>query len=100
LLSGNLATASHTYADGPNQYTIHASSTNDDGTFAAAPLSVTVLNVAPTLVLLGPGSVNEGSLYTLHLSSSDPGQDTIAHWTIRWGDGTPDQTVSGNPSTV
>ena len=41
----------------------------------------------------------KGSIYTLNLSSTDPGADTISQWTINWGDGT-DQVVTGNPSSV
>jgi len=59
---------------------------------------VTVNNVAPTLAINGAASVNEGSSYTLNLSSTDPGADTISKWTINWGDGT--QVVSGHPSSV
>ena len=45
-------------------------------------------DVAPTLAISGAASVNEGSSYTLNLSSSDPGADTITQWTINWGDST------------
>src|SRR5262249_39894750 len=62
-------------------------------------LVVTVLNVAPTLTLSGANAVNEASTYTLNLAVSDPGQDTIANWTITWGDGSV-QTVAGNPGSV
>ncbi len=57
--------------------------------------AVTVNNVAPTLAISGAASVNEGSTYTLNLSSSDPGADTISQWTINWGDTA--QVVTGNP---
>lgn len=60
--------------------------------------TVTVTNVAPTLTISGAASVNEGSTYTLNLSTSDPGADTITSWTINWGDSV--QVVSGNPSSV
>src|SRR5262249_44711543 len=43
---------------------------------------------------------DEGSGYTLNLSASDPGADAIDHWTINWGDGTPTQDLSGNPTGV
>src|SRR5262249_10305398 len=62
-------------------------------------LSVSVANVAPTLTVNGAASVSEGSPYTLTLSASDPGQDTISGWAITWGDGTV-QAVGGNPSSV
>ena len=43
--------------------------------------------------------VSEGATYTLGLSASDPGTDTINHWTINWGDGVI-QIVTGQPSSV
>ncbi len=89
----------HTYADGTANYTISASATDEDGTYAAGnTVAVTVNNVAPTLVISGAASVNEGSSYTLNLSSSDPGVDTISQWTINWGDST--QVVTGHPASV
>ena len=38
----------------------------------------------PNVTIGGASTVQEGSLYTLDLSVSDPGPDTIAHWTITW----------------
>jgi uncharacterized delta-60 repeat protein len=99
VVSGNPSSVSHTYADGTASYTISATATDEDGTFGTGnTVGVTVTNVAPTLALSGASSVNEGSSYTLNLSKSDPGADTINHWTINWGDGT--QTVSGSPASV
>ncbi len=99
VVSGNPASATHTYADGTTNYTISATATDEDGTYAAAnTVAVMVLNVAPTLAISGASSENEGSLYTLSLSSSDPGADTISSWTIDWGDGI--EVVSGNPASA
>src|SRR5439155_26916896 len=53
----------------------------------------------PTLTLSGASALNEGDTYTLNLAASDPGQDTITGWTIRWGDGNL-QSVAGNPASV
>ena len=89
-MTGNPSSVTHTYADGTRNYTISATATDEDGTFNAGnTVAVTVNNVAPTLAISGATSVNEGSLYTLNLSSTDPGADTISQWTINWGDGTP-----------
>jgi Ca2+-binding RTX toxin-like protein len=93
---------SHTYADGGNPSTartITATASDEDGTFNSNSLGITVDNVAPTLTIAGASTVNEGSSYTLSLSSSDPGADTITSWTINWGDGNT-ETVSGNPSSA
>src|SRR5262249_43943568 len=43
-------------------------------------------------------SVSEGATYPLNLSGSDT--HPITKWTITWGDGSPAQTVSGNPPSV
>lgn len=98
-VSGNPGSANHTYAAGPNTYSIQATATDDTGTYAAgAPQAVSVLHVPPTLSISGGSSVNEGSTYTLGLSSSDPGH-AVGSWTINWGDGSV-QSISGNPSSA
>jgi PKD repeat protein len=63
-------------------------------------VQVTVNNVAPMLTLSGNATADEGGTYTLGLSSSDPGADTVGHWTVNWGDGSPAQTVVGDPSST
>jgi hypothetical protein len=99
VVMGSPTSVMHTYADGETNYTITATATDEDGTFAAGnSVSVLVRNVAPTLTLAGNSSVDEGSLYTLNLTSFDPGADTITHWTINWGDSI--ELVTGNPLSV
>ena len=99
VVAGNPASVDHTYADGDTSYVISATATDEDGTFAAAAtVPVDVLNVAPTLAISGAASVDEASVYTLNLSSSDPGDDTITQWTINWGDAI--EVVAGNPASV
>ena len=90
---------SHVYADN-GAYTVTLTVTDDDGDVGSDTMTVTVLNVAATLTTSGSPTVNEGSTYTLNLSSSDPGDDTISRWDIQWGDGTPGEVVIGNPSSV
>jgi|GEM_PF-1363301 len=97
-INGNPSSVTHVYADN-GSYTISATATDEDGTYAAPGVAVTVLNVEPTLAVHGDSTVNERATYTLTLTSSDPGQDTITSWTIKWGDGVT-QTVNGNPSSV
>src|SRR4029079_17285359 len=83
FVTGNPTSVTHTYTDGPNNYVISATATDEDGTFAAGnTVAVTVNNVAPTLTIAGAASVAEGALYTLNLTSFDPGADTISSWTI------------------
>jgi len=99
-VTGDPPSVTHTFATGPNSYTISANLTDDVGTYAAAATqAVSVLHVPPTLGISGPSSVTAGAMYTLNLSSSDAGH-TILSWAINWGDGSSIQNVSGNPSNV
>ena len=95
--SWGIPSVTHTYADGLNNWTISATATDEDGTFAAGnTVAVTVNNVAPTLTISGRGDHRRRRSYTLSLSSLDPGDDTISSWEINWGDGDV-ETVLGNP---
>ena len=70
----------HTYADGPNSYTITVDLVDEDGTHPRPrpSLAVTVNNVAPTIAISGAANVNEGSSYSLTLGAvTDPGADTV-----------------------
>ncbi|UCH89829.1 MAG: PKD domain-containing protein, partial [Thermoplasmata archaeon] len=81
------------YDDGTYNVVLQVSDGKETDTDTA---TITINDVAPTLGLTGPASVSEGSIYTLGLSSSDPGTDTITSWEIDWGDGNI-ETVTGNP---
>jgi uncharacterized delta-60 repeat protein len=61
---------------------------------------VAVTNVAPTLTIGGADTVPEGADYTLALARTDPGADTLTHWTINWGDGTQSTAPGGASSAV
>ncbi|MDP9174151.1 MAG: hypothetical protein M3O30_09840, partial [Planctomycetota bacterium] len=99
-VAGNPSAVAHTYAAGPRNYSISATATDATGTYSASnSLNVSVAHVPPTLSLSGAASVNEGSLYTVNLSSLELAGHAIASWAINWGDGNT-QTVSGNPSSA
>ncbi len=99
IVAGDPTSITHTYSDGDANFTISATATDEDGTFAAGnTVAVMVHNGAPALALSGAADVNEGAIYTLNLSSLDPGDDTITSWTINWGDGT--EIVTGDPTSV
>ncbi|MCP3854226.1 MAG: tandem-95 repeat protein [Actinomycetia bacterium] len=70
----------------------------DDGT-GRSTTTVTVTNVAPALSTSGTSTASTAAPYSLNLGAVDPGADTIASWTINWGDGTID-TIPGNPATA
>jgi len=94
-LPGTATQATHVYADGPNSYTIQADATDEDGTYSAAAVNVTVDNVAPVVSLAGAPSVELNATYTLNLSATDAGADAIGEWRIDWGDGSAIDTLSG-----
>jgi hypothetical protein len=99
-VTGNPSAVTHVYTEGPNDYTILAKATTHSSTLAASnTVAVQVMDAPPTLTLSGPSSGNPLSPYTLNLSSSDPGTDSITGWTINWGDGTTDSLI-GNPSSA
>lgn len=90
----------HTYADGPNNYSITVDLKDEDGTHAnAGSLAVTVNDVAPTIALMGTTAVNKLAPYTLQLGAiTDPGVDTVTSYRVNWGDGASTGFVAGAPS--
>jgi len=91
--------SSHTYAD-DGMYTVTVFVFDDDGGMHQGSFQVTVLNVAPTLTVVGNQTVNEGSQLSLvNIGTlTDPGfknalnpggaTDETFTYTINWGDGT------------
>jgi hypothetical protein len=94
-----VTSASFAFSD-DGSYPVYGRVLDKDGGYTDYQTNVVVKNVAPSLHVSGATTVNEGSAYTLILSASDPGADTIDHWTINWGDGSALQTLAGNPSSV
>lgn len=99
---GNATTASYTYSDGPASAVIMAYglSSSSHHVYASTELSLAIENVVPTLTVSGSATIDAGQTYTLGLSKSDLGTDTIKGWLVDWGDGSPFQTVVGNPASV
>jgi len=96
---GTLGNQFHTYADGPNTYTVTVKVTDKDGGSGSATVTVTVNNVAPTVTLTGDTTADEGQTKTYTFTVSDPGQDT---WSVATGypdGGTGGSLVSGSLST-
>ncbi len=87
--------------DGPDTRIVTLRVTDADAATAEDVATISVLNVAPTIVLSGAGSVNEGATYTLALGPvTDPGDDTLTDYVVNWGDGAdqPDRSrSSGEP---
>ncbi len=72
-----------------------------DGAFRVASTTVTVLNVAPSIVgLASDGPKPENSAITVSGTISDPGWLDSLTGTIDWGDGTPVESISGTIENV
>jgi hypothetical protein len=97
--TGATPTFSAAGLDGTSSRTVSLRVTDSEARTSTATAMINVANVAPALTISGNNSVNEGATYTLNLSKSDPGLDTISQWVINWGDGN-SQTVTGNPASV
>lgn len=80
--------ASHTYADGPNSYTITVT-VSDGAAQGTARATATVNNVPPTItsLSLSASSINENGTVTLSGTFSDPGNLDSHAVVINWGDG-------------
>ena len=83
--------------DDDGSYEISLAVTDDDtGTGQATPVTVSVLNVRPTITLAGSDTVDEDVDYTLTLGAvADPGSDTVTQWIVHWGDGSSDTYTAG-----
>ncbi|WP_406694298.1 PKD domain-containing protein [Singulisphaera sp. Ch08] len=87
--------------NGTYAVSLRVTTTLGDQTYTNTEVAVlTVTNTAPTLTLSGAGIVEVGSLFTLGLSSSDPGVDAVRTWTVDWGDGSQAETFNGTPATA
>lgn len=88
--------APHVYLDGPTSHTILVHASDAQGAYTATA-DVTVANVAPDLAGRVYGLAVEGATASASLDSYyDPGDDTITHWSVDWGDGA--SSGSGDPS--
>ncbi len=90
-LGGNVG---HVYSDdedGPvntTARTITVTANDGDGGVATQTQNLGVNNVAPTALLSGANSLDEGQTYTLAVAAVvDPGVDTRSSYSIAWGDG-------------
>ena len=87
----------HTYADeGTYTITVSVTDVGSSQSVGVDQVEVTVKNVAPTISLGGAVVTPEGSQYTLFLSTYDPGTDTIASYSIDWGDGSSETILAAD----
>ncbi|MCC9599924.1 DUF4347 domain-containing protein [Stieleria sp. JC731] len=74
--------------DDDGSYTIGLQVDDGFGGVSTQTTTLTVQNKAPTVTASGPSSILVGNTYTLTLSATDPGNDSITSWRVDWGDGT------------
>jgi uncharacterized delta-60 repeat protein len=80
--------ASHVYRENGNYTATLRVIDSAEGGAGCRTFTVSVANTAPTLTFGGNPTIAEGNnTYTLILTKSDPGTDTIQSWHIEWGDG-------------
>ena len=96
-VSGNPSSVTHTYSGGPNDYTISATATDQNGTYDSNTLPAHGHAGALGPTISGNPTVNEGAVYTLnwHVSNPDQVPSTLDDQLGR-RDGR--QTVTGNPT--
>ncbi|HUM75052.1 MAG TPA: PKD domain-containing protein, partial [Nitrosomonas europaea] len=92
--------AGHVYSD-DGSYTVNLTVTDEDGSFVAGSKFVNVNNVAPTLSIAGIDDINEGSIYVLAITATDPaGAADPLTYSIDWGDGSPLQNLTATELAV
>ncbi|HVD09451.1 MAG TPA: Ig-like domain-containing protein [Gaiellaceae bacterium] len=94
--TGSLGSMSHTYADGPATKTVTVTVTDTNGGVGSASFQVAVANVAPTVVLSGDTSANEGTTHTYTYTVSDPGADPNPTVVESCGSGTKTDTAAAD----
>ncbi len=89
---GAIADQPHTYADGPNTYTVSITVEEDNGAgvSGSGSFKVTVANVPPEVTAAADQTADEGTSKSFFLGNfTDPGDDDPWRVTVAWGDGTP-----------
>jgi PKD repeat protein len=104
--TGSGVAPSHTYADGPAQYTVSLTVTDDEGQTASDTAQVTVNNLPPTAEAGGPYTCVVGESITLSGVCDDPGPTDAASLSCTWADfsgaavSEPSYTCPSTPGTV
>jgi len=84
----------HVFNEGPTEHTITATALDEDGTFMANTIDVSVTeSAAPVMteMYLLPPVVAEEEPVVLHAAFEGFNDDSVVHATIDWGDGTVDE---------
>ncbi len=85
---------SHVYADGPNNYTVTVTVNDEDGGSTVKTIAVRVDNLAPTLTINGPATIDEGKTWSGSGTATDVPADTVSG-SVTYGDGASAALVIG-----
>jgi CSLREA domain-containing protein len=81
-------------------YNFYLQVSDGDGSADVRQAQIVVTNVRPTIAISGAATVNTGAAYTLNLGAvTDPGDDTVTHYVVHWGDGSSDTYTTGGDKT-
>lgn len=90
--AGQLVTLTHQYrAVSATPYIVSLEWVDQHGGGNSDRLSVLVKNIAPTVTISGPATLNAGQPQTFNFKATDPDPKDLpkkTRWTIDWGDGT------------
>jgi hypothetical protein len=94
-LPGAATQATHVYEDGPTTCSIAASATDEDGTYSANSVDVTVANTPPDIYAwqLSPSDPSEGETVYLNVYFHERALAETMTVTVDWGDGSPVETM-------
>ncbi len=84
-------------ADGPGTRTVKARIIDQDGGFTDYTTTITINNVAPTLINIAvdDDSIDEGQTATIRMTIDDPGAMDVFAVDVDWNDGAPLDTIVG-----
>ncbi len=98
-IASSTGIVSHTFAD-DGDYIVPIQIADGDGGITDTSLAVRVHNVAPTIALSGAAQAALGATYKLNLGTvTDPGDDRVSQYIVRWGDGTESTYTTGGNKT-
>ena len=95
--AANATSAQHVYMD-DGTYAVVVSATDEDGTFAAAPVNASITNVAPTLDPLSDRLAAAAAGFQLTFTARDVVPEVFSG-TIDWGDGSDPTPFAGSATT-
>ncbi|NIP22787.1 MAG: PKD domain-containing protein [Phycisphaerae bacterium] len=84
--SGDGITQTHTYQDGPNEFKVALTVTDDQGQMNTGTTEVSVNNLPPTADAGGPYSCTVGETITLSGTCNDPSSVDATSLTCTWAD--------------